>query len=123
MKENDISYIIRGIVFKIEKELGPGLFESVYEEIMEYELKKAGLKVERQKPVQVVWDDQIMAQGFRADLVVEDLVLIENKSVESLAKIHYKQVQTYLGLTGLKLGLLINFNNTPMTIRRIANGL
>jgi GxxExxY protein len=86
MNENDISYKIRGVVFKIHKELGPGLFESVYEEVSEYELNKIGLKVERQKAIPVIWDNIKMDKGFRADLIVEQRVIIEIKSVELLAK-------------------------------------
>ena len=124
MKENDISYIIRGIAFNIHKKLGPGLFESVYEEILYYELKKAGLKVERQKDVPVIWDNLKMDKGFRADLIVEDKVIIEIKSIERLAKVHYKQLATYVKLTGLKLGLLINFfeDNISDGIKRYING-
>lgn len=124
MKENDISYIIRGIAFNIHKKLGPGLFESVYEEILYYELKKAGLKVERQKDVSVIWDNLKMDKGFRADLIVEDKVIIEIKSIERLAKVHYKQLATYVKLTGLKLGLLINFfeDNISDGIKRYING-
>lgn len=124
MKENDISYIIRGIAFNIHKKLGPGLFESVYEEILYYELKKAGLKVERQKDVPVIWDNLKMDKGFRADLIVEDKVIIEIKSIERLAKVHYKQLATYVKLTGLKLGLLINFfeDNISEGIKRYING-
>lgn len=124
MKENDISYIIRGIAFNIHKKLGPGLFESVYEEILYYELIKAELKVERQKDVPVIWDNLKMDKGFRADLIVEDKVIIEIKSVERLAKVHYKQLATYVKLTGLKLGLLINFfeDNISEGIKRYING-
>ncbi len=124
MKENDISYIIRGIVFKIHKKLGPGLFESVYEEVLYYELKKARLKVERQKVVPIIWDNLKMDKGFRADLIVENKVIIEIKSVETLAKVHYKQLATYVKLTGLKLGLLINFfeDNISEGIIRYING-
>ena len=109
MKENDISYDVRGIVFKIHKELGPGLFESVYEEIMYYELKKAGYRVERQKVVPIYWDSKIMKKGFRADLIVNDNIIIEIKSVEHVQKIHKAQTLTYLKLTNYPLALLINF--------------
>lgn len=125
MKENEISYIIRGIVFKIHKELGPGLFESVYEEVLYYELKKAGLKVERQKEIPIIWDNIKMDKGFRADLIVENKVIVEIKSVEILAKVHFKQLATYVKLTGLKLGLLINFfeDNISKGIKRYINGM
>ncbi len=124
MKENEISYKIRGIVFKIHKELGPGLFESVYEEVLYYELKKAGLKVERQKVVPIIWDNFEMDKGFRADLIVEAKVIVEIKSVETLVKVHFKQLATYVKLTGLKLGLLINFFEDDIRegIKRYING-
>lgn len=124
MNENDISYIIRGIVFNIHKKLGPGLFESFYEEILEYELKKAGLKVERQKAIPVIWDQLKMDKGFRTDLIVENRVVIEIKSVEMLAKAHFKQLATYVKLTGLKLGLMVNFfeDNINNGIHRYING-
>lgn len=123
MTENDISYIIRGIIFKIENELGPGLLESVYEEILDFELKHAGLKVERQKSIPVIWNGKKLDHGFRADLIVEEKVIIEIKSVDAIAKVHFKQVQTYLKLTDAKLGLLINFNESPVLIKRIVNNL
>lgn len=124
MKENEISYKIRGIVYKIHKELGPGLFESVYEEVLYYELKKDGLKVERQKVVPIIWDNFEMDKGFRADLIVEDKVIVEIKSVETLVKVHFKQLATYVKLTGLKLGLLINFfeDDIKEGIKRYING-
>ena len=124
MNENEISYIIRGIVFDIYNNLGPGLLESVYEEILYYELKSAGLKVKRQKEIPVIWKDIKMEHGFRADLIVEDKVVIELKSVEEIAKVHYKQLATYVKLTGLKLGLLINFGEKDFSkgIRRYING-
>ena len=125
MNENDISYKIRGVVFKIHKELGPGLFESVYEEVLEYELQKAGLMVERQKAIPVIWDQLKMDKGFRADLIVEQKVIIEIKSVELLAKAHFKQLATYVKLTGLKLGLLVNFFEDDISkgIHRYINGI
>ncbi|MFA6150459.1 MAG: GxxExxY protein [Chitinophagaceae bacterium] len=89
---------------------GPGLFESVYEEILDYELQQTGLFVERQKPIPVIHNELKMESGFRADLVIDRKVIVEIKSVEELAKVHYKQVITYLKLTNCKLGLLINFN-------------
>ena len=123
MTENDISYKIRGVCYEIYNELGPGLFESVYEDILNYELTKEGLKVERQKVIPVIWDDIKMEHGFRADLIVENKVIIEIKSVETIVKVFQKQLQTYLRLTNLKLGLLINFNDNPLYIQRIVNKL
>ncbi|KJF43210.1 GxxExxY protein [Draconibacterium sediminis] len=125
MTENEISKIIVNTCYEIHVELGPGLLESVYEEILYLELKSQGLKVERQKPVQVVWKDQIVGEGFRSDLIVENRVIVELKSVEAVAPVHKKQLLTYLKLTDLKLGLLINFNETLIKngITRIVNKL
>ena len=125
MTENEISKIIVNTCFEIHVELGPGLLESVYEEILYLELKRQGLRVERQKPVQVVWKDQIVGEGFRSDLIVENKVIVELKSVETVAPVHKKQLLTYLKLTDLKLGLLINFNETLIKngITRIVNKL
>ncbi len=108
--ENYLAKVIVYACFHIHVELGPGLFESLYEEVLHYELCKQGFLVKRQYPVPVIWDDTEMDLGFRADLIVEDLVLIELKSVRALDPVHKKQVLTYLKLTGFKLGLLINFN-------------
>jgi len=108
--ENEISRVIVDASYRIHVELGPGLFESVYEEILSYELMKKGLYISRQKTIPIVWEEIKMEHGFRADLIVENKVLIEIKSVESIAPVHQKQVLTYLKLTNLKLGLLINFN-------------
>lgn len=125
MTENEISRIIVDASFQIHSKLGAGLFESVYEEILNYELKKRGLTVERQKGIPVYWNEIKMDQGFRADLIVNNKVLIEIKSVETIIRVHHKQVQTYLKLTKLKLGLLINFNDALIKngIQRIVNGL
>ena len=110
MHENEISKIILDASIKIHKTLGPGLFESVYKSILAYELKKAGLKVSVQVSIPVQYEGLTFEKGFRADMIVNDKVLIELKSVENLSHVHKKQVLTYLKLTGLKLGLLINFN-------------
>ncbi len=125
MTENQLSRIIVDTCYQIHVELGPGLFESVYEEILNYELIQKGLNVSRQQAVPVVWRDIKMDQGFRADLIVENKVLIEIKSVQAIAPVHQKQVLTYLKLTGLKLGLLINFNEALIKngITRIVNKL
>lgn len=95
---------------KIHRVLGPGLFESVYEEVLEYELKKEGFIVERQVAIPVCYDGLVMDIGFRADLMVDKEVIVEIKSVETVKPVHKKQVITYLRLTGYKIGLLINFN-------------
>ena len=125
MTENELSKIIVNTAFQIHSKLGPGLLESVYEEIMFYELQKQGLKVERQKGIPVFWDDLKMDIGFRADLIVEKKVIIEIKSVETIAAVHPKQLLTYLKIAGVKLGLLINFNEVLIKngITRIVNNL
>ena len=125
MTENELSKIIVNTCYDIHVELGPGLLESVYEEILYQELKDQGLKVERQKAIPVVWKDKLMEIGFRADLIVENKVILELKSVEKVAPVHKKQVLTYLKLTDYKLGLLINFNEKLIKdgITRIVNNL
>jgi GxxExxY protein len=125
MTENEISKVVVDLCFKIHKQYGPGLFESVYEEIFCYELSKTGLNFKRQHPVPLVHEEIKMEVGFRADVIVEQKVIVELKSIEALADIHYKQVQTYLKLSGCKLGLLINFN-VPLIkdgLHRIVNNL
>ena len=125
MDENEISRIVVDRCLKIHKTLGPGLLESVYEEVLFFELKKSGLKCLRQVDVPVFYENIKMNLGFRADLIVEDKVILELKSVENIAPVHKKQVLTYLRLTGMKLGLLINFNVELIKhgISRIVNGL
>lgn len=125
MHENEISGQILDRVFQIHSKLGTGLFESVYEEILFYELKSKGFVVERQKPISIAWKDLKFAIGFRCDLLVESKVIIELKSVEKIAPMHQKQVLTYLRLTGLKLGILINFNVALIKngFHRIVNNL
>ena len=125
MTENEISKIIWDKCFRIHSRLGPGLFESVYEEILAFEMTKAGLLFERQKYLPVVWDGLLLENGFRADFLVENKVIIELKSVEMLSAVHSKQVLTYLKITHLKLGLLINFNSLLLKdgFQRIANKL
>ncbi len=125
MTENELSKIIVNICFRIHVELGPGMLESVYEEILYYELIQAGLMVSRQQVLPVKWKTIVMDHGFRCDLIVENKVLIEIKSVEYIIPVHQKQVLTYLKLTKLKLGLLINFNEHLLKngITRIVNNL
>ena len=125
MTENELSRIIVNVAYQIHSKLGPGLFESVYEEIMYFELIRLGLNVERQKGIPVIWNETKKEIGFRADLIIENKVIIELKSVESLAPVHSKQVLTYLKLTDTKLGLLINFNENLIKdgIHRIVNNL
>ena len=123
MTENEISYLIRGAIFKVYNNLGPGLFESVYESALFYELTKTDLQVQKQVEILIPNEKIILDPAFRIDLLVEDKVIIELKSVEELAPIHYKQLSTYLRLTNKKLGLLVNFNtlNILDDIKRIAN--
>jgi GxxExxY protein len=125
MNENEIATIIVDCCYKVHTSLGPGLLESVYEEILTYELLKKNLKIKRQHPIPVVYETIKLDLGFRADLIVEDKVVIEIKSVEAIAPVHGKQVLTYLKLTDKKLGLLVNFNEALIKdgIRRIVNNL
>lgn len=124
MHENEITYIVRGVVFEIHKKLGPGLLESVYEEILHSELEELGLHVKRQVAIPVIWKDKKLDHGFRADLIIEKKVIIEIKSVENLAKVHFKQLATYVKLSGLKLGLMVNFFEDDINngIKRYING-
>src|SRR5581483_5362027 len=108
--ENEISRVLVDIFIKIHKELGPGLLESVYEEVICFELEQRGLEFKRQKGIAVVYNSVKMDLGFRADIIVEDKVIVEIKSVEAIAPVHHKQLLTYLRLTNKKLGLLANFN-------------
>jgi len=125
MTENELSKIIVNACYQIHTELGPGLFESVYEECLYFELIQQGLLVERQKELPVIYKSIKMEIGFRSDLIVEKKVIVEIKSQEAIAPVHQKQVQTYLRLIGLKLGLLINFNEALIKdgIQRIVNRL
>ncbi len=117
--------VLVDIFYTVHKKFGPGLFESVYEEVICYELLKRGLKFERQKGIYVEYDEKRMDIGFRADIIVENKVIVEIKSIEQLAPVHHKQLLTYLRLTNLKLGLLVNFNVELIKngITRIVNNL
>src|SRR5262245_19470562 len=110
MTENEIAKHIVDVAFKIHTTYGPGLLESVYERIMAYELQKRGLRVRRQPDIPSVHETIKLDLGFRADLIVEDSVIVEVKSIDAIAPVHRKQSLTYLKLTNKKLGLLINFN-------------
>ena len=125
MTENQLAKEIVDAAYKIYNTLGPGLLESVYERILSYELRKRGLQVEQQVSVRVEYDGIQIEEGYRLDLLVEDRVIAEVKSIEQIANIHKKQVLTYLRLTGKRLGLLINFNGEVIRtgITRIVNGL
>ncbi|WP_456314677.1 GxxExxY protein [Pseudomonas shirazensis] len=125
MTENEISAIVVDVCYKMHVKLGPGLLESVYETILFYELTKKGLFVERQKILPVVWDEIKLDIGFRTDLIIENKLILEIKSIEKITEVHAKQIMTYLKITKMKLGLLINFN-VPLIkfgITRIVNNL
>jgi len=125
MTENEISKIVFDCALKIHKALGPGLLESAYEECLFYELKKCELQVEKQKPLPLIYEEVNLDIGYRIDLIVENKVIIEIKSVEALNDIHLAQILTYLKLSDCKLGMLINFNVTLIKngIKRVANNL
>jgi len=125
MDENEIAKIVVDLCLKIHKILGTGLLESVYEEVPVYELKKLGLIVVRQASIPVVYETVKLDIGFKADVIIENKVILELKSVETILPVHKKQLLTYLKLTNMKLGLLINFNENMIKngITRIANGM
>jgi GxxExxY protein len=125
MTENEIANMIMDAAFLIHRELGPGLLESVYEVVLARHLADKGLAVDRQMPIPIRFQGMIFDEGFRADLFVEQKVIIELKSIERLQPVHSKQLLTYLRLTGCRLGLLINFGENLMKdgFKRVANGL
>jgi GxxExxY protein len=125
MTENDISFKIRAGIFKVYNTLGAGLLESAYEAALKYELEQLDLKVQSQVPMPMVYGNVKVDISYRLDLLVEDKVIIELKSVESLHNVHHKQLITYLKLSGKKLGILVNFNtdNLNGNIVRKVNGL
>ena len=125
MRENEIGTRLLEAAINVHRELGPGLLETVYEVILVRELSDHGLKVERQVPVPIIYKGIRFEEGFRADIIVEKKVLLELKSVERISSAHKKQVQTYLRLTGLKLGYLLNFGEAVLKsgITRCVNGL
>lgn len=125
MNENVLGEIIIGCCINIHRTLGPGLLESVYEELLAYEITKAGHLVERQKVLDLNYDGHVIRNAFRADLIVEGKIILEIKSVEKIHKVHQMQVLTYLKITKLKLGYVLNFNQDTMTegVRRVVNGL
>ena len=125
MTENEIAKEVVDLCFRIHKQYGPGLFESVYEEIFDFEMSRKFIQYSRQYPVPLIHDSVMLDVGFRADFLIENKVILEFKSIEHLAPVHFKQVRTYLKLTGCKLGLLINFNVELIKdgIRRIVNNL
>jgi GxxExxY protein len=123
--ENQLSRIILDAAFRVHTKTGPGLLETVYEVILAHELRKQGLQVQRQVPIRIHYDELVFDEGFRADLLVEDKVIVELKSVEALIPVHSKQVLTQLRLSERRLGLLINFGEVHLKngIERIVNGL
>ncbi len=125
MTENEISYKIIGVAIDMHKNTGPGLLESVYEHALAYDLTQIGLKVRQQVPMPFIYKDVKQEVGYRIDLLVEEKVIVEVKSLEALAPVHFAQTLTYLKLSGLKLGLLINFNCKILkdNIHRIVNNL
>jgi GxxExxY protein len=124
MSENEIAKQILDAAFVVHTKLGPGFFESVYEVVLAHELRKKGLTVERQKPMSIVYDGVRFDEAFRSDLVVNEKFIVELKSVEALSAVHAKQLLTQLRLSGLKLGLLINFGEAHLKngIKRVING-
>lgn len=125
MKENELSHIIIGLSIDVHNALGPGLLESAYQECLYYKLKKEGLFVEKEKPMPNSWEETKLDCRYRIDLLVENKVVIEVKSVDTLNDIHLAQILTYLKLVNFKLGLLINFNVVLLKqgIKRVVNGL
>jgi len=125
MHENEIGTIVVELAIEIHKHLGPGLLESVYEIVLAHELTERGLQVERQVPIPINYKNIEFDEGFRADLLIEDLVLLELKSVQSISAAHRKQIQTYIKLANIRLGYLFNFGEALMKdgIVRAVNGL
>ena len=124
MTENEISKVVFDCSLKVHKALGPGLLESAYEECLFYELKKTGLKIEKQKPLPLIYENVKLEAGYRVDIIIEDKFIIEIKAVEALNDVHLAQLLTYLKLADCKLGMLINFNVTLIKngIKRVING-
>jgi len=125
MTENEISYLVRGAIFKVYNSVGPGLLESAYEAALAYELEKEGLSVQTQVGLPFKYQEVSLEVGYRIDILVNNKVVIEVKSVDALAEVHYKQLLTYLKLSGKRLGLLVNFNTESIdqSIKRIVNNL
>jgi len=125
MTENEIAREVVDAAYRVHTRLGPGLLESVFEAVLAYELGKRGLQVVRQQPIPVVYDDLRLDEGYRADIVAEDKVIVELKSVEAVAPVHKKQLLTYLRLADKRLGLPVNFGAALIKdgITRVVNGL
>ena len=125
MTENELSRVVFDCALKVHQSLGPGLLESAYEECLFYELRKIGLNVEKQKPLPLIYEEVKLDVGYRIDIIVENKLIIEIKSVEALNDVHFAQLLTYLKLTNCKLGLLINFNVSLIKngVKRVVNNL
>jgi len=125
MHENKLGNEILGAAIHIHRQLGPGLFESVYEAVLSYELKRLGHSVQRQEPISINYRDLRIPEAFKADMIVNEMIILELKSVEKIEKIHCKQLLTYLKLSGIKLGYLINFGSLILKdgVTRLVNGL
>ena len=125
MDENEISYLVRKCIFNVYNKLGPGLLESVYQKILIYEREENRLEVKSELILPIIYDEKVFDVNFRIDILVENKVILELKSVKELEPVHYKQLNTYLKLSGKKLGLLVNFNTTNILtgIKRVANNL
>ena len=123
MTEDQITYAVRACIFNVYNHLGPGLLESVYEEALCYEIQKRGMHLERQKQVPIIYDGIELRTALVLDILVENKVIVELKSVKVLKDVHYKQLMTYLKLSNLYVGLLVNFNTTDLqqNIKRIYN--
>ncbi len=125
MSENELSRVVFECALKVHQTLGPGLLESAYEECLFYELKKLNLIIEKQKPLPLIYEEVKLEIGYRLDIIIENKLILEIKSVDALNEIHFAQLLTYLKLTNCKLGLLINFNVNLIKngIRRVVNNL
>ncbi|WP_319499500.1 GxxExxY protein [uncultured Draconibacterium sp.] len=125
ISENQISYDIRGAIFEVYNALGPGLLESVYESALVYELREMGYNVNSQVDLPINYKGNKLEKGYRIDILVEDKVIIEIKSVETMKKLYFKQTNSYLKLANKRLGILVNFNteNISNSIQRVANNL
>ncbi|WP_297984013.1 GxxExxY protein [uncultured Chryseobacterium sp.] len=125
MTENEISKIIFDCGMKVHRKLGVGLYENVYEQCLEYELKKEGLKVERQKDISVNYEDLVIEKAFRVDMLIEDKVIIENKATPEILDYYCFQLLNYLRITNLKLGMILNFHSPLFKngVKRVVNGL
>jgi GxxExxY protein len=125
MTENELAKVVVDVAYRIHTTFGPGLFESVYHAVMVHELRKRGLKIKTKHPVPVLWEGVQLEVAFKADVIVEDKLVLELKSIEAVGRVHKKQLLTYLRLTNCRLGLLINFGSDLIKdgISRIVNGL